>query len=166
MRLPTFFWLAIGLAIAFAAINWLGLAGWLAAVVLAGSLAMHMAGNAIGTRMREATDRDLARRGGRFRSAVVPKAQPTLLERHSKVGRLLPVSVAIGGVIGGVSGTTALLLLTSASLAGSLLGGLSSAVLGGLFSFLMASFVDMLRTSVREALEAERRAAEQPRTPR
>jgi hypothetical protein len=36
------------------------------------------------------------------------------------------------------------------------LGGLSSAVLGGLFGFLAASFVEIIRTSLREALAAER----------
>ncbi|MDB4475937.1 hypothetical protein N9004_04185, partial [Pirellulales bacterium] len=61
MRLHTFFWLAAALAIAFSAINWLGLAGWLATLVIFGCLAMHIAGNAIGTRMQEATDRDLFR---------------------------------------------------------------------------------------------------------
>ena len=49
MRLQTFFWLAAALAVAFSAINWLGLAGWLATLVIFGSLAMHIAGNAIGT---------------------------------------------------------------------------------------------------------------------
>lgn len=160
MRLTTFLWLAVALAVAFAAINWLGLAGWLAAIVVLGSIGMHVAGNAIGTRMKEATDRDLARRGERFQSASVPVATPTHLERRTGVGRLLPISAGIGGVIGGVAGGTALAMLTSASLAGALLGGVSSAVLGGLFGFLLASFVDMLRTSFREALEAERRASE------
>jgi hypothetical protein len=41
------------------------------------------------------------------------------------------------------------------------LGGVSSAVLGGIFGFLISSFVEILRTSVREALEAERQASEQ-----
>jgi outer membrane lipoprotein SlyB len=163
MRLSTFFWLATGLAIAFAAINWLGLAGWLAAAVVAGSIAMHVAGNAIGTRMQETTDRDLARRGGGFESAEIPATPPTHLERRSRIGLLLPVSVTIGVLIGSSAGVIALRLLTSASLAGALLGGLSCGVLGGLFGFLMASFVDILRTSVREALEAERNGLEHPK---
>jgi hypothetical protein len=160
MRLTTFLWLSVTLAIAFAAINWLGLAGWLAAIVVLGSIGMHVAGNAIGTRMQEATDRDLARRGGRFQPTAVPPAAPTHLERRTRVGRLLPISAGIGGVVGGVAGGVALVVLTSASLPGALLGGVSSAVLGGMFGFFVASFVDMLRTSVREALEAERRASE------
>jgi len=72
---------------------------------------------------------------------------------------LLPVSTAIGGLSGGVIGAAALLHLTSSSLAGALLGGVSSAVVGGLAGFLGASFVHIIRTSLREAIAAERAAA-------
>ena len=161
MRLHTFFWLATALAVAFSAINWLGLAGWLATLVIFGSLAMHIAGNAIGTRMREATDRDLSRTQKGTSVIDVPAQCPSHLERHSRTGWLLPISVSIGGLIGGASGAIALSLMTSSSFAGTLLGGLSSAVLGGIFGFLIASFVDILRTSVRESLDAERRSTEE-----
>jgi len=162
MRISTFFWLATGLAIAFAAINWLGLAGWLAAAVVAGSIAMHVAGNAIGTRLQGETDRDLARRRVSFKSAKIPTTSPTHLERHTRVGLLLPISITIGGVIGSSTGAISLLLLTSASLPGALLGGFSCGVLGGLFGFLVASFIDILRMSIREALEAESKSIERP----
>ena len=161
MRLHTFFWLATALAVAFSAINWLGLAGWLATLIIFGSLAMHVAGNAIGTRMREATDRDLSRTHKGTSVIDVPASCPSHLERHSRTGWLLPISVSIGGLIGGASGAIALSLMTSSSFAGTLLGGLSSAVLGGIFGFLIASFVDILRTSVRESLDAERRSTEE-----
>ncbi len=161
MRLHTFFWLAAALAIAFSAINWLGLAGWLATLVIFGCLAMHIAGNAIGTRMQEATDRDLFRTRQRSPRTDVPVPSPSHLERHSRTGWLLPISVSIGGFIGGISGATALTLLASSSFAGALLGGLSSAVLGGIFGFLIASFINILRTSLRESLDAERRSSEE-----
>ena len=161
MQLHTFFWLATALAVAFSAINWLGLAGWLATLIIFGSLAMHIAGNAIGTRMREATDRDLSRTQKGTSVIDVPVQCPSHLERHSRTGWLLPISVSIGGLIGGASGAIALSLMTSSSFAGTLLGGLSSAVLGGIFGFLIASFVDILRTSVRESLDAERRSNEE-----
>jgi hypothetical protein len=51
------------------------------------------------------------------------------------------------------------LSLTESSPAGAALGGVSSAVIGGLFGFLAASFVEILRTSLREAIAAERPAA-------
>ena len=62
MPLVTYTWLAVVVALACAAIGWLGIAGWMATVVVAASLAAHVAGNALGTRLREATDRDLAAR--------------------------------------------------------------------------------------------------------
>lgn len=160
MRLVTYSWLAVVLAVACAAINWLGLAGWMAAAVVLASLAAHVAGNALGTKMREATDRDLARRGGlRVWPEALPIARPTQLERKASLGRLVPVSAGIGAVCGAAIGAVALVAFTSCSWAGAALGGVSSAVLGGLFGFLLASFVEILRTSLREAIAAERAAA-------
>ena len=52
MRLVTYSWLVVLVAVACAAITWLGIAGWLAAVVVLASLAAHVAGNALGTKMR------------------------------------------------------------------------------------------------------------------
>jgi len=164
MRLVTYSWLAVVLAVACAAISWLGPAGWLAAVVVLASLAAHVAGNALGTRMREATDRDLARSGGlRVWADPVPSAKPTHLERSGSLGLLVPVSAGIGALCGAAIGTAALLAFTASSWTGALLGGVSSAVIGGLFGFLMASFVEILRTSLREAIAAERAAAGRPR---
>lgn len=163
MRPVTYTWLAVVGGVACAAVGWLGLAGWLAVVVLAASVAMHVAGNALGTRLREATDRDLAR----FRRAAPPAAPPARdpahLERHSNLGRLVPVSAGIGAACGGLAGSAALVLLTASSPAGALLGGVSSAVIGGLAGFLGASFVEIARTSLREAIAAERASAAEPR---
>ena len=159
MRLVTYSWLAVVLALACAAIGWLGLAGWMATAVLLASVAMHMAGNAIGTRLREATDQDLSerRRSARLVSmASLPVSAPTHLERRSSLGRLVPVSAGIGAVCGGTVGVLALVWLTASSPAGALLGGASSAVIGGLIGFLGASFVEIVRTSLRESLAAER----------
>ena len=62
MRLVTYTWLTVVIAVACAAIGWLGLAGWMAVVVVVASIAMHVAGNALGTRMQEAADRERAAR--------------------------------------------------------------------------------------------------------
>ncbi|MEI6238924.1 MAG: hypothetical protein WCR51_00910 [Planctomycetia bacterium] len=160
MRLVTYSWLVVVVAVACAAITWLGIAGWMAAVVVIASLAAHVAGNALGTKMREATDLDLSRRpASRMQVAAVPIPRPTHLERTGSLGRLVPVSAAIGALCGAVCGTWALVAFTTCSWAGAVIGGISSAVIGGLFGFLAASFVEILRTSVREAIAAERRAA-------
>jgi hypothetical protein len=164
MRLVTYSWLAVVLAIACAAIGWLGLAGWMAAAVLLASVAMHVAGNAIGTRLREATDNDLALRRTTAlpASAPLPASGPTHLERRSSLGRLVPISAGIGAACGGTAGTLSLLWLTASSPAGALLGGGSSAVVGGLLGFLGASFVEIVRASLRESLAAERAATPPP----
>jgi hypothetical protein len=170
MRLATYSWFAVVLAIACAAIGWLGLAGWMAAAVLLASVAMHVAGNAIGTRLREATDHDIALRrnpalpaSARFpASAPLPASGPTHLERRTSLGRLVPISAGIGAICGGAAGTLSLLWLTASSPAGALLGGGSSAVVGGLLGFLGASFVEIVRASLRESLAAERAATPPP----
>jgi hypothetical protein len=157
MRLVTYSWMVVVLGVACAAIGWLGLAGWLAVVVVAASVAMHVAGNAIGTSLRQATDERLERVP--FSSAQpLPVRPPAHLERRTSLGRLVPVSASIGATCGGLAGTVALLSLASASVAGAVLGGLSSAIIGGLAGFLAASFVEIVRTSVREAIAAERQA--------
>ncbi len=168
MPLVTYSWLVVVLAVACAAIGWLGIAGWLGVVVVAASVAAHVAGNALGTRMREATDRQLAARWKgsperwRRHAASLPPATPTLLESHSSLGRLVPVSVGIGATCGGVAGATALAWLAGCSPAGAVLGGISSAVIGGLVGFLLASFVEIVRTSLREAIAAEERSSAKP----
>ena len=164
MRLVTYSWFAVVLAIACAAIGWLGLAGWMAAAVLLASVAMHVAGNAIGTRLREATDHDLALRRNTSlpAAAPLPASGPTHLERRSSLGRLVPISAGIGAACGGTAGTLSLLWLTASSPAGAVLGGGSSAVVGGLLGFLGASFVEIVRASLRESLAAERAATRPP----
>ncbi len=156
MRLATYAWLTVVVGLACAAVGWLGLAGWLAVAVIAASVAMHVAGNAIGTNLREATDRSLERTQSQAGNQPLPARPPAHLERRTSLGRLVPVSVCIGGTCGGLAGTAALLRLASASAAGAVLGGISSAILGGLFGFLAASFVEIVRTSIGEAIAAER----------
>lgn len=157
MPLVTHAWLSVVVALVCAAIGWLGVAGWLAAVVVVASIAAHVAGNALGTRMRDATDRALAarRRGAAFPEPSIPVAPPAYLETRTSLGRLVPVSAGIGAACGGTCGAAALAWFADASPAGAVLGGVSSAVLGGLFGFLAASLVEIVRTSLREAIAAE-----------
>ena len=158
MRPVTYSWLVVVLGVACAAIGWLGLAGWMAAAVLAASVAVHVAGNALGTRLRDATDRELARvRLARPAADLPAPPPPARLQERASLGPLVPVSATIGATCGGCIGAAALVCLTSSSLAGALLGGLSSAVIGGLLGFLGASFVEIVRTSLRDAIAAERR---------
>jgi hypothetical protein len=160
VRTVTYSWLAVVVGVACAAIGWLGIAGWMAVAVVAASIAAHVAGNALGTKLREATDRDLSKTGLRQSAAMLPLPRPPAnLERRASLGSLVVVSAAIGGACGGVAGAVMLYRLAASSLAGALLGGVSSAVIGGLIGFLGASFVEIVRTSIREAIRAEEAAA-------
>ena len=67
------------------------------------------------------------------------------------------VALVFGAACGGIAGSWALVVMTKATPAGAVLGGVSAAVIGGLGGFLTASFVEILRTSLREAIAAERR---------
>ncbi len=155
MRLVTYVWIAVLVGLACAAIGWLGLAGWLAAVVVAASVAAHVAGNALGTRLRDTAGRRHERTP--YHHELLPLSPPSHLEQRTSLGRLVPVSVGIGAACGGIAGSYALTVAAGASLAGAVLGGVSSAVIGGLGGFLAASFVEIVRTSLREAIAAERR---------
>ena len=87
MRPATFTWLAVVIGVACAAIEWLGIAGWIAAAVLAASVAMHVIGNALGTRLREAADRDLRRiRAGAAAASWAPRTARASLT-HGPFGR-------------------------------------------------------------------------------
>jgi hypothetical protein len=157
MRPATFTWLAVVIAVCCAAIEWLGIAGWIAAAVLVASVAMHVIGNALGTSLREATDRDLRRvRAVAAAAEPLPRPRAHRLEQRTSLGRLVPVSAGIGAACGGSAGATALVAWTSCTTAGAVLGGASAAVIGGLAGFLAASFVEILRVSLRESLAAER----------
>lgn len=160
MRPVTYSWMAVVIGVCCAAIGWLGIAGWIAVAVVVASVAMHVAGNALGTQLRESADRDLSRfRRRESAPQVVPKPRPTRLQQRQSLGRLVPVSAGIGAVCGGGIGATALATLTSSSAAGATLGGISSAVIGGLLGFLGASFVEIIRVSLRDAIAAERASA-------
>jgi hypothetical protein len=160
VRTVTYSWLAVVVGVACAAIGWLGIAGWMAVAVVAASIAAHVAGNALGTKLREATDRDLSKTGLRQSAVMLPLQRPPAnLERRASLGSLVVVSAVIGGACGGIAGSAMLYWLASSSLAGALLGGVSSAVIGGLIGFLGASFVEIVRTSIREAIQAEQAAA-------
>lgn len=167
MKLSTYSSLAVMVAVAIGAIGWLGLAGWIAVVVIVASVGMHVAGNAIGTRLRDEADKSLADRAashafggpsqayGNWIRSALPQQRPGRLEKTESLGRLVPVSAVIGGGIGGVSGAAALALFVKSSLAGAILGGVSSAVIGGLLGFLGASLVEIIRATLADAIRAE-----------
>ncbi len=154
MNIRTFSWLAVVVGVSATAVGWFGIAGTLAILVGAACVAAHVAGNAIGTSFRDATDRETPQRS--FHNVAVPARQsPSLLERGESLGRLVPVSAGIGSVAGGAIGVVCLLVFVGSSVPGAILGGISSAVIGGIGGFLISSFIEVIRSAFREADEAE-----------
>lgn len=165
MKLVTYAWLAIVVALTVASIRWIGLAGWMAVVVLTASVAMHVAGNAIGTSLRSQTDQEVT-----FRHLPrgflpvdrqrLPESRRGRLSRKEGLGSVLPVSAIVGALCGALMGAGALAWLVGASVAGVVIGGISSAVIGGIAGFLCASFVSVVKSAIGEAASAH--AAESP----
>jgi hypothetical protein len=154
MNIRTFSWLAVVVGVSATAVGWFGIAGTLAILVVAACVAAHVAGNAIGTSFRDATDRETPQRS--VHNVVVPARQsPSLLERGESLGRLVPVSAGIGSIAGGAIGVVCLIVFVGSSVPGAVLGGISSAVIGGIGGFLISSFIEVVRSAFREADEAE-----------
>lgn len=136
-------------------------------------VAAHVAGTALGSRMRLHADQvrvwetahkidlDGCESGGdRSRRIDVERADasPSSLGRHGNalwwLWPLVVAGVAVGGGLGAVFLEWTIGPRTSA--AGVVVGAVSLAVLGGWFAFLGGSFVGILRSGWRDALASER----------
>jgi hypothetical protein len=143
----------------------LALAQWLhpAAVALLGFLIVsvfcHVAGNAIGTRLRASSsasiEPDLIPR-----ASECPKphqfAPPSLLSRRQSLGWLVLVATSIGILSGAVGGGLWTFLASAgpADLMSIAIGVIAFAVLGGLAAFLTIGFVQVLVISLWQAMRA------------
>jgi hypothetical protein len=104
--------------------------------------AMHVLGNAIGTRLRDDATANAA-----IHAEDRPVCPPSLavparskrLAQHAPLGRWIGVSTAIGLMAGGTLG--GILYSGRATPAGATVGTISSAVLGGFAAFLAGSFL-------------------------
>jgi len=104
--------------------------------------ALHVLGNAIGTRLRDDATAD-ATAQAEDRPASPPTklaaAHPKRLAQRAPLGRWVGVLTAIGLAFGGAVG--GLLFSGHATQAGTVVGIISSAVLGGFAAFLAGSFL-------------------------
>jgi hypothetical protein len=141
----------------FAIIRQGGWWGLLFALLVSSLIAAHVAGNALGTKLRDQVSRELnpdfRRKRIRLRTATGEHAGRRLHE-HTPLGRLILFISAGGGVLGGILGGLALAVWTRATVPGWIVGTISSAVLGAFFGFLMGSFLDM---SIRAWCQASNR---------
>lgn len=165
-RLSTLLWGMTALSILFAAMTWVGPLAAFGLLLLFLSIVAHVAGNAIGTRLREIGSRPLAEKGGGpdylkrkpgspvFAGECAPA---TRLGSHHPLGWLIVVATASAFVVGGLAGGAFLAWLCweKSTLVSILCGAAASAALGGFGGFLVSSFVrELSRAHAQAAGEA------------
>lgn len=149
--LAALMWGVTCLAVIFASLTYLGSHGFLLLLLLAVAIVLHVAGNALGTRLRASGDRPLPREDGTApagfsRASVKPSdfAPATPLSGRHRFGWpriILTLSgVVLGGAVGGYGLT---LVMTRATWQAVVLGVVASAILGGIWTFLAASLIQV-----------------------
>lgn len=136
------------------------------------SIAAHVAGNAIGTRLRDNENRP----GGRSTAAndaadaevltTAHFAPTTKLSRNQALGLTVIVCVGVGVVVGGAVGGWLLAWAVGekATWANMSLGIGAFGVIGGFLGFLTSSFLKVLITANIEAWRAESQNGKSPRS--
>jgi len=144
----------------FAAITLIGvllalesLLGPIASAVLVSGLALiglHVAGNALGTTLRDRTTvekpfQDDTQFLDVTRSAIqsLATAPPPRLSQRTRLSWLSPIVIGAGAIVGAWLAADILVETTSAHIPGIVLGSISGAVLGGVFGFLGGAFLEM-----------------------
>jgi hypothetical protein len=151
--------------------NWLA---WqpivLAAIALfAASIFCHVAGNAIGTRLRQIGDQ--ARNGPTEAVAAVVRplrpqdyAPATKLGQRSSLGWTIVVATLAGTIIGGIGGGVWTLLASRGPVGAANIGVgvVAFAVLGGIAAFATVGFTQVLVSAIWQALKSPAAAPRRP----
>ena len=164
-------WAFVVLGVIFALIGYLGSYSTLLIILFVLAVVAHVAGNVLGTQLRNNGDTPLGADGYKTgRRIRVRKATPadfapvTRLGDHSSLGRPIVIVTCAGTVLGAVAGGAGLFLLVheelSVSTIGSItLGMLAAGVLGAIWTFLAASFLQVACSALRQATrEAKKRS--------
>ena len=124
-------------------------------VLLALSIAAHVAANAIGTLLRNRADETDSPRDELVSrpSAATPRLEATNLAKREGLGWPSRISILLGAILGGAGGA-ALLLSTDTEKAtwqDTLIGSLAFAALGGMGGFVFGSFLQVIYRAFRQA---------------
>ncbi|HZN36607.1 MAG TPA: hypothetical protein VFB80_22410 [Pirellulaceae bacterium] len=144
-------------SVLFALGHWLSPIAFVGLLLLVASITLHVAGNAIGTRLRELGDRPppddaAANRAGEPRPLEFASA--TRLSERQGLGWVIYAATIAGTLAGGIGGGV-WTWLTSREPAGLLqlaVGVMAFAVLGGLAAFAAAAFTQVLLGALWQAL--------------
>ncbi len=165
--LATMFWVIGMLAVLLGAMTYLGAYATLLLGLFAAAILAHVAGNALGTKLRDCGDKTLVRRTEQATPLDLrPKADdfaPTteLRDRHA-LGWPALIATLAGAITGGLLGGVALtLLMNQITVQAVVLAVIASAVLGAIWAFAAASFVQVSFSAAQQATaEATSRAAQ------
>jgi hypothetical protein len=125
---------------------------------------LHVAGNAIGSALRDESTRESADERMRVERPPEHKKTPAIarhlqtatlpgrLRERAPLGRLIIVLTALGAIAGGSLGSLAYAYWTDAGTVALVVGSISAAVLGGFFGFAASSFLTMVLGAWRQAL--------------
>jgi hypothetical protein len=129
------------------------LLGQIVSAVLVSGLALiglHVAGNALGTTLRDRTAvekpfHDDTRFSDASQCVIrsLAAAPPSRLSQRTRLSWLSPVVICAGAIVGAWLAADILVETTSAHIPGIVLGSISGAVLGGVFGFLGGAFLEM-----------------------
>jgi hypothetical protein len=143
----------------FALANWLEPIAWVGVLLLVSSVTLHVAGNAIGTRLRQLGDRppDAQMESPALRGRRPLEFAPvTRLSLRQSLGWSIVLATALGTLVGGAGGGV-WTWISSRGPAGLLqlaVGVIAFAVLGGLAAFGAAAFTQVLLGAMWQALHA------------
>lgn len=145
-------------AVIFASFQWLSPLAIVGLIFLVICIAAHIAGNAIGTRLRENGSRPLPPHHLEPHSARFPAvstaefAEATQLSRHSSLGWPQMFATLAGIAAGGIGGGLGTILLSREyNEATVLIGAIAFAALGGMAAFIGYSFVQVALSTIAHA---------------
>ena len=145
------------LGVLFAVANYFGSYATLLLILFALTITAHVAGNAIGTQLRENGNRrplasHEAPQQKRRPVASTDFAPPSQLHHRSALGTPILITTSMGSVAGAVLGGYGLTtFMEHPTLQAILLGVVASAVLGGIWTFAASSFLQVASSALRQA---------------
>jgi hypothetical protein len=162
-RLRTLFFVVTLFGVLFGLLHALGPIAFTVFLMVAATIGLHMAGNALGTTRRdestesfgEAARPVLDEVGVAERCAAVKSSNR--LREHAPLGWVIRITTLLGAATGMTAGVFALSHWTDGRLPGLILGATSAGVLGGFFGFLGGSFLEIARRAWWQATCESRR---------
>jgi hypothetical protein len=119
---------------------------------------LHVAGNALGTALRDASSQEhaLVHERAPFaetRAAPRTPSAPGRLRERTSLGRAVVILTALGAVLGGSLSSLAYAYWTDVHAGGLIVGSISAAIVGGFLGFSTSSFLRMIFRAWRQALD-------------